>query len=89
MATVSGKGRELSGGRSVGRLSSGGAVQLEVRLESGMYGKRQATAALAKGRVKEKRGNAEARLYGEENGEGDGEGSGREILERGEKKFNF
>jgi hypothetical protein len=32
MATVSGKGRELSGGRSVGRLSCGGA---NLRAEKG------------------------------------------------------
>ena len=38
MAIISGKGRELSGGRSVGRLSYGGVVQLEVRLEGGLCG---------------------------------------------------
>jgi hypothetical protein len=85
MATMSGKGRELSGGRSVGRLSYGGVVQLEVRLEGGLCGlilgflggdgKKQVTAALAKGGAKEKKGNAEARLCGENNSEGDGEGS--------------
>jgi hypothetical protein len=86
MATMSGKGRELSGGRSVGRLSYGGVVQLEVRLEGGLCGlilgflggdgKKQVTAALAKGGAKEKKGNAKARLCGENNSEGDGEGSG-------------
>ena len=85
MATMSGKGRELSGGRSVGRLSYGGVVQLEVRLEGGLCGlilgflggdgKKQVTAALAKGGAKEKKGNAKARLCGENNSEGDGEGS--------------
>jgi hypothetical protein len=76
MATMSGKGRGLGGGRSVGRLSSGRVVQLEVRLKGGLCGlilglsggdwKRQVMAALAKRGAKEKRGNAKARLYGEE-----------------------
>ncbi|KAJ6941464.1 hypothetical protein NC651_007290 [Populus alba x Populus x berolinensis] len=60
MAIVSGKGSELSGGQSVKRLSSGGVVQLEGGMcglilgLSGRNGKRQVTAALAKGGAKGK-----------------------------------
>jgi hypothetical protein len=101
MATVSGKGREISGGRSVERLSSGGVYQLEVRLKGGLCGlilglsggdgKRQVTATLAKGGAKGKRGNAEARLCGEEIvREMEMErGDVKKCFGRGEKKFNF
>ena len=50
-----------------------------MRADLGFVGwrwERQVTTALAKGGAKEKRGNAEARLCGEENSEGDREGSG-------------
>jgi len=96
---VNGKGRELSGGRSIGRLSSGGVVQLEVRLEGGLCGlilglsggdgKRQVTTALAKGGAKEKRRNAEACLCEEEIVREMERGVAEKCFGKGEKKIQF